>query len=368
MDKKNMIGDALSQAKDAVFYRMTELLTERFPNSFLLETESPYFDVVQYAREGHCTITPRADTLSEFEWHWYPADRDHSLVYNGWLDVAWEESRLQIVEIGIEGSHCRTVRHYLIGDTEEIARSFFDAVCQWNSEIRGEVLVFEFGHWRKSASLFESIKSSSFDNLVLAGDLKSELWRDVSSFFEAQETYARYGVAWKRGILLIGPPGNGKTHMVKAIINRLNRPCLYVRSFQARHSEENFSIHLVFERARATAPCVVVLEDLDSLISDTNRSFFLNEMDGFAANEGILCLATTNHPERLDPALLERRAGSIASTRSRCPALPSGRLTSPCSASSSSQSFDCRNEDWNASRMRRRATLSPISRNSISRR
>jgi ATP-dependent 26S proteasome regulatory subunit len=49
-----------------------------------------------------------------------------------------------------------------------------------------------------------------------------------------------------------------------------------------------------------------VLEDLDSLINDRNRSFFLNELDGFAANTGIVTLATTNHPERLDPAILER--------------------------------------------------------------
>ncbi len=49
-----------------------------------------------------------------------------------------------------------------------------------------------------------------------------------------------------------------------------------------------------------------MLEDLDSLITPQNRSFFLNELDGFAANIGIVTLATTNHPERLDPAILDR--------------------------------------------------------------
>ena len=48
------------------------------------------------------------------------------------------------------------------------------------------------------------------------------------------------------------------------------------------------------------------MEDLDSLLTDENRSFFLNELDGFAANIGIVTLATTNHPERLDPAILDR--------------------------------------------------------------
>src|SRR5581483_5198304 len=66
------------------------------------------------------------------------------------------------------------------------------------------------------------------------------------------------------------------------------------------------NIHKVFDRARKSAPCLLVLEDLDSLLTTHNRSFFLNELDGFAANAGIVTLATTNHPERLDPSILDR--------------------------------------------------------------
>lgn len=51
---------------------------------------------------------------------------------------------------------------------------------------------------------------------------------------------------------------------------------------------------------------LLILEDLDSLLTDQNRSFFLNELDGFAANEGIVTIASTNHPERLDPAISNR--------------------------------------------------------------
>lgn len=65
-------------------------------------------------------------------------------------------------------------------------------------------------------------------------------------------------------------------------------------------------IAMVFERARSLAPCVLVLEDLDALIGDHNRSFFLNELDGFAGNEGLAVIATTNHPERLDPSIIDR--------------------------------------------------------------
>ena len=113
---------------------------------------------------------------------------------------------------------------------------------------------------------------------------------------------------WKRGILFVGPAGNGKTHTVKALINSLNQPCLYVKSFRSPHTGgiDEYNIRAIFDRARRSAPCLLVLEDLDTLITPQNRSFFLNELDGFASNIGIVALATTNHPERLDPSILDR--------------------------------------------------------------
>ncbi len=59
-------------------------------------------------------------------------------------------------------------------------------------------------------------------------------------------------------------------------------------------------------RPKNTTPCIVVLEDLDSLVDKNNRSFFLNELDGFAENTGVVVLATTNYPEKLDAAILDR--------------------------------------------------------------
>jgi SpoVK/Ycf46/Vps4 family AAA+-type ATPase len=62
----------------------------------------------------------------------------------------------------------------------------------------------------------------------------------------------------------------------------------------------------VFKRARMTTPCLLVFVDIDSMIDDENRSFFLNELDGFETNTGVVIIATTNHPTRLDPAILNR--------------------------------------------------------------
>jgi len=179
-------------------------------------------------------------------------------------------------------------------------------VSKWCTEIRGEVLVFFEGHWSKSKELYESIQSSTLDNLVLPEGMKDSLYRDFAQFFASKVIYERHNIPWKRGALFIGPAGNGKTHTVKALINALKVPCLYVRSFRAQYGSTYSCVSQAFERARQAAPCLLVLEDLDSLVDDRNRSFFLNEMDGFYSNAGILVLATTNHAERLDPAILDR--------------------------------------------------------------
>jgi AAA+ superfamily predicted ATPase len=72
-------------------------------------------------------------------------------------------------------------------------------------------------------------------------------------------------------MLLMGPPGNGKTHAIKGLIKRAGLPCLYVKSFSGRHVDPAGSIPQVFARARELAPCVVVLQKLDSLVDDENR-------------------------------------------------------------------------------------------------
>ena len=62
----------------------------------------------------------------------------------------------------------------------------------------------------------------------------------------------------------------------------------------------------IFDHAREQSPCVLVIEDLDAMLTTKVRSYFLNELDGLAANSGILTIATTNHPDRIDDAILNR--------------------------------------------------------------
>ena len=306
MTTENLIDEALQRPATAIGYHVSRCLHSLHPDMALIEGGDSFFNVEEYAGAGHCMLGERAAPYSQRVTYWWSPDGGRvSRAHQTWYDVVWQGEHLQVLIMHWNDNMSSPFHYFLLADRMELAERFVDVVCAWNMELRDEVLVFDSGHWHKDEALFGAIKGATLDNLVLRGRLKEDIYEDIVAFFAARETYERYGVPWKRGILFVGPPGNGKTHAVKALVNALGQACLYVKSFRSQGPDE-FSIRAVFERARMAAPCILVLEDLDSLVTPTNRSFFLNELDGFAGNAGILTLATTNHPERLDPAIVDR--------------------------------------------------------------
>ncbi len=302
-----ILSTVLAQPKDAIFFELSRALCQAFPQASLLETQDSSFQLHAFSYAGQCRQKGLPGAHSHWTFGWDGRRKtSHAGLESGWQSVEWQGHSITVVMTGILGQYCREERHYILAESADIARRFFDAVCAWGSEVHGEVLTFREGRWGKSKELFDSIKSTTLENLVLPGVIKSEVIENVFGFFTSEETYLKYGLPWKRGLLFLGPPGNGKTHMIKGLANELGRPVLYVRSFNSQHGTAHDNIGRAFERARDLAPCLLVLEDLDALVDDNNRSYFLNEMDGFYSNRGILTVATTNHPERLDPAILER--------------------------------------------------------------
>jgi transitional endoplasmic reticulum ATPase len=140
--------------------------------------------------------------------------------------------------------------------------------------------------------------------------MKTSIINDVESFFGSRDTYLQYNIPWKRGVILHGPPGCGKTISIKALMNTVRQQDvsnLYVKSFKASGCQsDQASIRQIFVKARAVAPALLIFEDLDSLVTDELRSFFLNEVDGVEENNGLLIIGSTNHIDRLDTSITKR--------------------------------------------------------------
>lgn len=273
---------------------------------YVLETDDGDFDYEAFVRAKRATMTPSSRVHAQTRWAWIRPAEAREEIDTAWLDLEWDDKRFEIVHVGNSGG-TRETRKFVLGESKAAALAFFEAVCRFStSTVDEQVLVFERGSFRKSAELYAALKTASFDSLILPPELATALRTDFRAFFDSKETFAKYRIPHKRGALFMGPPGNGKTHAIKAIVSDLGKPCLYVKSIQARHHNDHELLETIFSVARSAAPCVLVLEDLDALVDDDNRSFLLNELDGFADNSGLVTIATTNYPQALDPALVDR--------------------------------------------------------------
>ncbi|KAI4171535.1 MAG: hypothetical protein LQ346_008733 [Caloplaca aetnensis] len=168
------------------------------------------------------------------------------------------------------------------------------------------VYVFD-GYWFRSKALYEQIKTASWDDVILNEQMKKQITGLMHKFFDSRDIYKNLGVPWKRGVIFYGPAGNGKTISIKALMNSLFRsdgltiPSLYVKS-----ATSTYSIRRVFEQARSMSPCLLIFEDIDTVVTNSTRSYFFNEVDGLENNDGIFMVASTNHLDKLDAGLSSR--------------------------------------------------------------
>lgn len=323
MGIEDFIKDALEHPRDYIAYHVGRELAQLHPGKTILEGEEALFDLEEYALAEQCALVHETALFNHRRTEWQgPTQKPKDTIANSWLNILWRGQLLDVLYLTFTEDCYRSRYHWIVAADRALAEDFFAAVCHWNSEVRGEVLVFEDGYWGKNKQLYDSIKSATFDNLILPQALKQNIREDFTRFFASRDLYESHGIPWKRGALLIGPPGNGKTHTVKALINELQQPCLYVKSFKATYRTDQECMRRVFTRARRTTPCMVVMEDIDSLIDKQNRAFFLNELDGFSANTGIVLLATTNHPKRLDASILDRPSRFDRKYYFELPAIP----------------------------------------------
>ncbi|KAL3427980.1 ATPase YjoB [Phlyctema vagabunda] len=186
-----------------------------------------------------------------------------------------------------------------------------ESSTRWSQELHGEVLIFDNGYWQKNKELWENVQKSYWFDVIMEEKRKEAIIEDVIGFFDAEKRYAEFKVPWKRGVIFYGPPGNGKTISTKALMHDLSQrtspdvESLYVKTFKTYAGPEA-GIRMIFQKARQMAPCLLIFEDIDSLVDVSVRSYFLNEVDGLESNHGILMIGSTNHLERLDPGIAKR--------------------------------------------------------------
>ncbi|KAL8937008.1 MAG: hypothetical protein Q9216_004637 [Gyalolechia sp. 2 TL-2023] len=178
---------------------------------------------------------------------------------------------------------------------------------RWMYPVDNDFIYVYDGYWTASKSLWQQVQKASWNDVILNEEMKQTLVSLMTKFFDSEDIYKSLGVPWKRGVIFHGPAGNGKTISIKALMHSLSKskdrtiPALYVKS-----APRTYDIRSIFIQARAMAPCMLILEDIDTIVTASSRSYFFNEVDGLENNDGIFMVASTNHLDRLDPGLSSR--------------------------------------------------------------
>lgn len=313
---------------------LVEALRTQYPKLELIITPVQFVNLLAYAAAGFATVTELEDGVKDpvygvsLGWRFFvPSGRRidgdagflaETLTFGKFM-YKWKDQEviLYIVE-GRDGAgaYPEAKNQYILTSNPHKVDELIRDATLWGRELHNEVWVFDQGWWQKSAQLYNAVQKASWDDVILDEDMKKALQVDVESFFDSRDTYQKLKVPWKRGIIYYGPPGNGKTISIKAMSHslyqrgahgdtRMSVPTLYVRTLSSFAGPE-YSLGAIFSKARQEAPCFLVFEDLDSIVSDNVRSYFLNEVDGLKSNDGILMVGSTNHLDRLDPGISKR--------------------------------------------------------------
>lgn len=229
-------------------------LKRQYPNLEL--TIAPIYNInlIGFAAAGHATITPLTNDLSSenkyptalHTTNYIPPSRriDNSpgflirdIIFAKYMLTWQSKDFILYIADGRDGASAypQNKNNYILSPSTHLNDSLLLAAGKWSDALLNEIWVFDGGWWQKSRELWESIQSASWENVILDEGMKEALIQDHLNFFESRETYSRLKVPWKRGVIYWGPPGNGKTISIKAMMKTLldrddSVPSLYVRS------------------------------------------------------------------------------------------------------------------------------------------
>jgi len=159
---------------------------------------------------------------------------------------------------------------------------------------------------------FIKLDGTTMDDVIIKDEIKTRIKSGTIDMLENIEKYKKNNLPIKRGILMEGEPGTGKTLLAKALANQIDSTFIWVTADDVAYPDD---VAAIYNMARELAPTVVLFEDIDYIGKDREGyagSFdkitgeLLNQLDGVQSNEGIITLASSNYPKSLDKALRNR--------------------------------------------------------------
>lgn len=196
---------------------------------------------------------------------------------------------------------------------KKVINVLMDEILQYNNELQASsprksirVMVSSGQYWENAGAIHPKPLSAVFF------DGKQEIVDDVESFLSGREWYAERGIPYKRGYMLSGPPGNGKTTLAMSIAQHIKRS-IFLLTMSKKTSDKD----LVELFRNLSGDSVLVIEDIDAVFGIDRKSesaafsfsTLLNCLDGALSPENVVVFFTTNHPEKIDSAL--KRCGRV---------------------------------------------------------
>lgn len=290
------------------------VLREAYPYHIATAIPTSNCNLLAFAQAGHAVAKLDLESDSTASWRgWLPSLRagqpgqlGESYFFAKYC-YEWQSESFILYKIrAIQYVLAARQANETFSNRSVLADALITAAGTWQSSDTEFVWVFDNNIWTRSKELFNQVKKAEWSNVILDESMKKTLTDISTKFFDSEDIYEDLGVPWKRGLIFYGPAGNGKTISIKALMHTLLKRQVPVPTLYVKAAPMTYSIGAVFRLARQVAPCLLVFEDIDTVVTNNTRSYFFNEVDGLASNDGILMVASTNHLDRLDPGIINR--------------------------------------------------------------
>ena len=277
-------------------------------NTFVTMTENGEIGKVEIQQQNNRILFTKADGSTVYKTAMVPDDDLVSRLLAAGISTTGEEIEQTSVLTSILAWIVPLLVFIFIGQL--LSRSMMKKMGGSNS------MMFNMG--KSNAKVYvKSAEGIKFDDVAGEDEAKENL-TEIVNYLHDPGKYQEIGASMPKGILLVGPPGTGKTMLAKAVAGEANVPFFsmsgseFVEMFVGMGASK---VRDLFRQAKEKAPCIVFIDEIDAIGKKRDGQMggndereqklnqLLTEMDGFEGNTGVIILAATNRPESLDPAL-----------------------------------------------------------------